>query len=295
MHDELSAEISPADLAFIERAADYLADPSFLMRVANLLGKPVEAVAQRLPATLRDSVAGLVEKALIQALEGAMLTLPQAGNARPLDDLSADTGWTRFTHNMAAGVTGALGGTFGLKALAVELPITSTIILRNIASVAMSLGEDASDPMFKLQCLSVFSIAMDKEGELSAMESSYYATRVALARLMRETSQYVVRVTSTELARDLAAGASPALVRFIAQIASRFNIVVNQKLMAQAVPGIGAIGGALVNVAFNDHFDRVARYHFGLRALERRYGNDRIQQVFEKAVAVKKGAAKTAQ
>ena len=101
---------------------------------------------------------------------------------------------------------------------------------------------------------------------------------------MRETSQYVVRVSTAELARDLAAGASPALVRFIAQVAARFNVVVSQKLIAQAVPGIGAVGGALVNVAFNDHFERVARHHFGLRALERQHGNEAVQAAYEAAV-----------
>jgi hypothetical protein len=40
---------------------------------------------------------------------------------------------------------------------------------------------------------------------------------------------------------------SPALVRLLAQIASRFGVVVTQKLAAQAVPFIGALGGAAVN------------------------------------------------
>jgi hypothetical protein len=37
------------------------------------------------------------------------------------------------------------------------------------------------------------------------------------------------------------------LVRVFAQIASRFGIVVTQKLAAQAVPLIGGVGGAAVN------------------------------------------------
>jgi hypothetical protein len=40
---------------------------------------------------------------------------------------------------------------------------------------------------------------------------------------------------------------APVLVRLIAQIASRFGVVVTQKLAAQAVPFIGALGGAAVN------------------------------------------------
>jgi hypothetical protein len=69
---------------------------------------------------------------------------------------------------------------------------------------------------------------------------------------------------------------SPVLVRLIAQIASRFGIVVTQKLAAQVVPFIGAVGGAAVNYAFIDHFQEVARAHFIVRRLERRYGKGTV-------------------
>jgi hypothetical protein len=45
-----------------------------------------------------------------------------------------------------------------------------------------------------------------------------------------------------------------------------------------------------VNVAFNAHFDRVARYHFGIRALERQYGADQVQAAYQKAL--ERGAAR---
>jgi hypothetical protein len=54
-----------------------------------------------------------------------------------------------------------------------------------------------------------------------------------------------------------------------AQIASRFGVVVTQKVAAQAVPVIGALGGAAVNYAFIDHFQEVARAHFVWLSLRR--------------------------
>ena len=45
-----------------------------------------------------------------------------------------------------------------------------------------------------------------------------------------------------------------------------------ERLAAQAVPVIGALGGAVVNYTFIDHFQEVARAHFVVRRLERRYG-----------------------
>ncbi len=284
------------DRVFIEQAVAYLERPSFLMRVANLLGKPIESVTRVLPASVRDAAGDAADFALRQALEAALLTLQkphgnQISGPIEMERLERDR-WERLKHNMAAGLTGALAGSFGVSALAIELPITTTIMMRDIAGVALSCGENPTDESVKLQCLAVFSIGgMEQEGQRkSAMDSSYYASRLALTNFLREATVYAARVSAEQLAKDLAAGASPALVRLVAEVAKRFNVVVSQKLMAQAVPAIGAVGGALVNVAFNAHFDRVARYHFGIRALERKYGADLVQATYQKALAL--GAAR---
>jgi hypothetical protein len=46
---------------------------------------------------------------------------------------------------------------------------------------------------------------------------------------------------------------------------------VSEKAAAQAVPAIGAVGGALINLVFIDHFQDMARGHFTVRRLERKY------------------------
>jgi hypothetical protein len=43
---------------------------------------------------------------------------------------------------------------------------------------------------------------------------------------------------------------------------ARFGLVVTQKVAAQALPVIGAVGGAAANYAFIEHFQNVARGHF---------------------------------
>jgi hypothetical protein len=290
MSDTSQPAILAEDLVFIQQAVAYLERPSFLMKVANLLGKPIENLGRVLPAAVRNGAGDVVDAALRQALEAALLTLRKPhGNELSgpleLERLEQDR-WERLKHNMAAGLTGALAGSFGVTALAIELPVTTTIMMRDIAGVALSCGEDPTDESVKLQCLAVFSIGgVEQEGgRTSALDSSYYASRVALSNVLREATLYATRVSAEQLARDLATGASPALVRLVAEVARRFNVVVSQKLMAQAVPAIGAAGGALVNVAFNAHFDRVARYHFGIRALERKYGIDTVQATYQKAL-----------
>ncbi|MNW05864.1 EcsC protein family protein [compost metagenome] len=66
----------------------------------------------------------------------------------------------------------------------------------------------------------------------------------------------------------------------IATIAERFGVKVSEKVAAQAVPVIGAAGGAIINLAFIDHFQDMAHGHFIVRKLERRYGQELIQQIY---------------
>ncbi|MGC1315990.1 MAG: EcsC family protein, partial [Pseudolabrys sp.] len=48
------------------------------------------------------------------------------------------------------------------------------------------------------------------------------------------------------------------------------------------IPVIGALGGAAINYAFIDHFQSVARGHFTVRRLERKYGKDTVFDAYER-------------
>jgi hypothetical protein len=75
---------------------------------------------------------------------------------------------------------------------------------------------------------------------------------------------------------------APLLVRFIAQVASRFGLVVTQKVAAQAIPLLGGLGGAAVNYAFIEHFQEIARAHFTVRRLEHVYGTEIVRKEYER-------------
>jgi hypothetical protein len=63
----------------------------------------------------------------------------------------------------------------------------------------------------------------------------------------------------------------------VAEIVSRFGIVVSDRIAASALPVVGAIGGATVNVVFMNHFQEIARGHFTVRRLEREYGAETVR------------------
>ena len=165
-------------------------------------------------------------------------------------------------HKLAAAASGAVGGALGLAALPVELPISTTILLRSIAEIARDEGEDLSAPASALACVEVFALG-GRTDEEAAFEGGYFAVRAALAKSVSDSARFVA-------SEGISAHSAPIIARLISQIAARFGVVVSEKVAAQAAPILGAVGGATVNAAFADHFQTLARGHFIIRRLERK-------------------------
>jgi EcsC protein family len=202
---------------------------------------------------------------LERARNGAQSRVAYASN-------SPRTG-SQFLHRALATASGAAGGTFGLAALPVELPVSTVIMLRSIADIARSEGEDLSNPEAAISCVEVFALG-GRSGSADASESGYFAVRGILAKTVTEAARFVAE-------RGVITEGAPILLKFVTQVAARFGLVVTQKVAAQALPVVGALGGAAVNYAFIDHFQDVARGHFTVRRLERLYGKERIRSEYD--------------
>ena len=109
-------------------------------------------------------------------------------------------------------------------------------------------------------------------------ETGYFAVRAALAGAMTEAARYLAE-------HGLASSGAPALVRFLSKIASRYSIQVSEKAAAQAIPLLGAAGGATINLLFMDHFQNMARGHFIVRRLERAHGKEPVQEAYRQLAA----------
>ena len=251
------------ELRDLERARALLEHPSFAARLVNVLGAPVEKGMERLPPALTARVQEATHVALERALDTAVRGL----------DRDPRRGPANLFHRAATGLSGAAGGAFGVGALLVELPVTTTLMLRSIADIARSQGEDLDELDVRLACLSVFALGGRSEAD-DATETGYFAVRAVLAQQVREAA----RVLTT---RGLAEREAPALARLIAAVASRFGIVVSEKAAAQLVPVIGSVSGAAVNVVFTEHFQKIATGHFTVRRLERLHGAEAVREAYE--------------
>ncbi len=263
--------LSPEDEAALADAVRALEGTSFAANLSGLVGRQLGFAGDLLPARVTEIANRAAGTALRFALRGAVRSL--SGEERPPQN--------RF-HLAAVAATGAVGGAFGLATLPVELPLSTTLILRSVADIARAAGEDMEDPEAVLSCLEVF--ALGGGGEAALGESSYFAVRALLAKSVTEAARHIVT-------RGLADEAAPVLSRLLGQIASRFGLVVSQKVVAQAVPVIGAVTGAGINAAFMDHYQRLARGHFAVRRLERVYGADAVRAAYERLRAAAGGDA----
>ena len=255
--------ISSDDLNDLEYAKSLLESPGLAEKITNLLGSPLARGFDLLPAKWSEGIHEAARKSLYKALHFAVRTMADTPH-KP----SAD-----FLHKLIVAVNGAASGAFGLPALLVELPLTTTVMLRSIADVARSEGENVQSMETQLACLEVFALG-GKSGQDGAAEAGYFAVRAGMARAVSEAAKYIAE-------KGLAEEGAPALVRLVTLLATRFGVVVSEKAAAQAIPLIGAAGGAVVNTAFIDHFQETARGHFIIRRLERTYGADEIFRLYE--------------
>ncbi len=280
-------DFTSADRDALAAAVRRLERPGLAGRFVALTGRPVAYLERALPPAAVTAIAKAAALALERALAIALFSI---------EDERLEHGIRgRRAHSALACASGAVGGAFGLAALPVELPFSTTVMLRAIAAIAREEGEDLGDPQTAFACLEVFALGAPqpraaprrRDPEMSSQfspeqsrlgESGYFAIRAMLARTLSGMADYIVD-------RGVLREGAPYLVRFLAQVAGRFGIVVSQKLMIQSAAVLGAVGGAAVNLAFAEHFQGLARGHFTVRRLERIYGAGPVRAEYERLKA----------
>ena len=171
--------ISDEDREALKRAVEALEAPSFAARLSAVAGRPIELLGQALPQAVSETASRATQVALRRALTDALKTIPKE-SAEPEARL----------HRALAALSGAMGGALGISAVLVELPISTTIMLRAIARIAQSEGEDLSDPETALAWCK-FSRLGGRSSSEHLHESGYFAVRAAMARSLTQALRQV--------------------------------------------------------------------------------------------------------
>lgn len=254
--------LDAAELAELREARTLLESTSLAAKVTDWLGKPIEIGIDMLPEKATLAIQQITRTAIERALSAATGTLA-TGTRQASSRL----------HTLSAASAGAIGGFFGFAGLAIELPVTTVIMLRSIADIARSEGHDIQDPVVQLSCVEVFALGGPSTRD-DAVETGYYAVRGVMAKLISDATQHVAQ-------RGMLGKGAPALVALLEKIAVRFGLVVEEKVALEAIPAIGAVTGALINTVFISHFQNTARGHFIVKRLEAKHGLDEVRQAYE--------------
>jgi hypothetical protein len=260
------------DLAALREAKRRLEHPSLTARISDLLGRPLETGFKMLPSRWHKAIGAATETALLKGLEFSIKTMgrPQTTNS-PLRSKSRD-----WLHKALAVTTGAAGGAVGAAALPVDLTVSTCVMLRSIADIARSEDHDVSLLEVRLACLEVFALGGSGSGD-DAAESGYWMVRGALSKYISEAASHLA-------GKGLTDKSSPAVVRLVTQIASRFGVVVSEQAVAQIVPVVGAVSGGAINYLFMAHFQDVAKGHFVVKRLEKKYGTALVRKAYDRLV-----------
>lgn len=193
----------------------------------NKVGARADSLTDQLPENVKEGLFIATEKALGVAVRAADLS----HKVLPKED-------ARLTRVVAAAM-GAAGGVGGIGTALAELPLTTTLFLRTIQSVAQEEGFDPGAESVRFDSVRIFA----SNGPLVSEETdlAFMATRMAIG--------------------------GPTLQALATQVAPKLAIVFGKKIAAQALPVMGAAAGASINTIYANYYRETAHVHFGLRRL----------------------------
>lgn len=256
----------------LNQAVQLLEQETITEKIAKVVGKPIDYLLSNIPDDYHDKLNDGVKVALEKAADAALWSLEN----EPHREAST------LTNKILAGVSGAVGGMFGISTLLLELPVSTTIMLRSVADIARSEGFDLADPLVKHACIEVFALGSPSEDD-DAVETSYYAARGFTAQTIQALSAELAASAAQKTASNVTPGqAAKWLAALIEKVAARFGVVITEKMAAQIIPIIGGVAGASINVMFTDFYQDMARGHFIVKRLEAKYGEETIKSEYSK-------------
>ena len=251
------------DMDALRSAHFTLEHPSLAARLSNVVGTPIDMAIQLLPKSWYKRFHQATEAAIAKALETAVSSMRR----------DHENGGHEIYYKALVAGSGGIGGFFGLPGLLIELPLSTTLMIRGIAEIARDEGEDIHTTEAQLACVEVFALGGKAESD-DAAETGYYGIRLALSGYMSAAIAHVAE-------QGFQAGSGPVVFKLVNAIASRFGVAVSQRTATQVLPVIGAVGAATVNTIFMQHFQSMARAHFVVRRLERKYGEAFVRASYE--------------
>jgi hypothetical protein len=250
------AGMAPEDLDRLRWVASVLnADRGLAMRVGTFVGDQAEGFVDGLGRFVMNNSRFSARKLAEMSLRRLYDTATRGMDLTEIGDDGHAAAAAGRRHKLVSTLSGAATGFMGAPGMLFDIPLTTGLMLRSIAGIARSFGEDPTTEEGRRACLEVFALGTDgtagAEGQVN-----YWAARAALSRL--------------------------AIDGFLRRIATMLGVAFSQRLLTRIVPVAGAVTGGALNYAFMAHYQQMARVHFTLRDLERRYDPEAVRACLER-------------
>lgn len=259
--------ISQSDFKLLEQAVYLLESQSLAIQMSNVITGVVENFAlNKIPDGVQEKIIGISKSALDRVFDIASISMQnKRQDASPL------------LHKFAAATTGGVGGFFGLSAILIELPISTTIMMRSILDIARAEGFSIDDHNTRLECIKVFGFEGNKSVSDDSAEAAYYTARVGLDAISKVATKVVKGAAENTAEKNL----HKVIFKLIEVVSRRFGVTLSEQAMLKAIPILGSALGATLNVMFTDFYQDMAKGHFTVLKLEKKYSKDVIQNLYE--------------
>jgi hypothetical protein len=252
--------LAPEDLALMRDAARILAaEKGLAFRLGSFVGDQTEGLVNAAGRFVLNNSAfsarKIVEISLDRLYDAATRGMDTVALA---EEMAATSAGRR--HKLLSTISGAATGFMGAPGMIVDIPLTTGLMLRSIAGIARSFGEDPSTDEGRRACLEVFALSEHRDGPEG--QAGYWAARAALSRM--------------------------AIDGFMRRVASILGVSFTQKFLTRIVPVVGAATGGALNYAFMDYYQQMARVHFALRQVERRYDPAQVRACMDRLVEMER-------
>jgi hypothetical protein len=275
MSTNLVNTISIEDLEAIKKAKLDMENIGLVMKSLNKFGSKLESGVKKIPAKQQEWLQKQVHKSLMYVVKSNLITM-QSGKAfkKPSDKTY------KALVTSAGAASGVLGSAtlVGTAIFAAELIISTKFMMRSILDIARSNGEDLQSLDTQMASMQVFALG-GKSKDDDGLETTYYSMRIALSSAIKGASSFVTKNSIQNLNKLLLASSNP-LIKLVGIIAGRFSVQVSEKFVAQSLPILGALGGGTINFVFVNHFQTMAKAHFTIRRLERKYGEVLVMKTY---------------
>ena len=295
--------VNEEDLKILKQSVYLLESPALITQITNAISEFGAKFIPEIPNGTKNKIVGIAESALHSVFNIANSTM---------EDLQQDS--SPWFHKIAVAASGGVGGLFGLPAILVELPVSTTIMMRSILDIARAEGFSLKEPTTKEECIKVFALEGNKSDKDDNAESGYYTSRLALDRITQfaiqsanEAAAKAAAQAATKAAEQAAAKAAEqaaakaaeqtavntankatektagdVIIKLIQTVASKFGVTLEAQAAAKLVPALGAVTGATLNTLFINHYQNMAKGHFTVLKLEKKYSQEIIQDLYNR-------------